>query len=50
VGRLLPWGYVIVYAPRDDDEYAVWQRLVVAACRFVSGATEVTVPSADNTL
>lgn len=35
----------MVYAPRNDDEFAVWQRLVVAGCRFVSGGRAIKVPS-----
>ncbi|KAK4152439.1 hypothetical protein C8A00DRAFT_34854 [Chaetomidium leptoderma] len=41
VRKLLPWSYVMVYAPRDDDEYEVWTRLVVAGCMFVSGGKEI---------
>jgi hypothetical protein len=41
VGRWLPWSYVMVYAPRDDEEYQIWTRLVVAGCRFVSGGKEI---------
>jgi hypothetical protein len=40
-GVLMPWGYVMLYAPRDDDELEVWKRLVVAGCRFVSGGKEL---------
>jgi len=46
VRKMLPWSYVLVYAPRDDDEYDVWTRLAVAACRFVSGGKEIKVPQA----
>lgn len=38
---MLPWSYVMVYAPRDDHEYEVWKNLVVAGCRFVSGGGEI---------
>jgi hypothetical protein len=43
---MLPWSYVLVYAPRDDGEYEVWRTLVVAACRFVSGGKDIKVPEA----
>ncbi|TPX17238.1 uncharacterized protein E0L32_003356 [Thyridium curvatum] len=29
-----PLSYVMVYAPRDDDEFVIWKRLVVACVRF----------------
>lgn len=41
VGRLLPWSYVMVYAPRDDEEFQVWAKMAVAGCRFVSGGKEI---------
>ncbi|KAK4111864.1 hypothetical protein N656DRAFT_779998 [Canariomyces notabilis] len=41
VRELLPWGYVFLYAPRDDAEYEVWKGLVVAGCSFVSGGKEI---------
>jgi hypothetical protein len=40
---MLPWSYIMVYAPRDDDEYEVWKRFVVAGCRFVSGGKQIAV-------
>lgn len=30
----VPWGYVIVYAPRDEAEFEVWKAVVAAAVRF----------------
>ncbi|KAK4145530.1 uncharacterized protein C8A04DRAFT_10563 [Dichotomopilus funicola] len=45
VRKILPWSYIMVYAPRDDDEFVVWQRLVVAGCRFVSGGRTIEIPS-----
>ncbi|KAK3310600.1 uncharacterized protein B0T15DRAFT_43424 [Chaetomium strumarium] len=44
VPKMMPWSYIMVYAPRDDDEYEVWKRFVVAGCRFVSGGKEIAVP------
>ncbi|KAH7130979.1 phospholipase/carboxylesterase [Dactylonectria macrodidyma] len=34
--RAIPWTYVLIYAPRDDGELAVWKGLVVASLRFVT--------------
>ncbi|PSR80385.1 hypothetical protein BD289DRAFT_440844 [Coniella lustricola] len=31
----LPWGYVLIYAPRDDAEYEVWRAIVRAGLQFV---------------
>ena len=45
---VLPWGYVLVYAPRDDAEFAVWSEVLLAGARFVAAAVgwegEVVVP------
>ncbi|KUI54682.1 hypothetical protein VP1G_02031 [Cytospora mali] len=35
VWKVLPWGYVIVYAPRDEGEFEVWKGVVRAGVRFV---------------
>ena len=40
-GRLLPWGYVMVYAPRDEEEVEVLGRIFRAGIAFVSGGREV---------
>lgn len=34
----LPPSYVIVYAPRDEDEMRVWKELAMAAARFSVGS------------
>ncbi|OTB05130.1 hypothetical protein M426DRAFT_320186 [Hypoxylon sp. CI-4A] len=43
---MVPWGYVMLYAPRNEDEYAVWVELVLAAARYVAfaGAERDVVP------
>ncbi|KAL2183732.1 hypothetical protein L209DRAFT_693123 [Thermothelomyces heterothallicus CBS 203.75] len=41
VNRVLPWGYTLLYAPQNDYEFEVWTRLVVAACRFVTGGKDI---------
>lgn len=46
---LIPWGYVLIYAPRDDGEFESWKAFVLAATRFnaeAAGVTGVTVPPA----
>ncbi|KAI0389469.1 hypothetical protein F5Y17DRAFT_448764 [Xylariaceae sp. FL0594] len=35
---LLPWGYVLVYAPRDEGEFEVWKGFVAASARFMTTA------------
>ncbi|KAI1076136.1 hypothetical protein F5B20DRAFT_584485 [Whalleya microplaca] len=40
-----PWGYVLVYAPRDEGEFAFWKSVVGASVRFVlDGRGEAVVP------
>ncbi|KAI2626042.1 hypothetical protein GGS26DRAFT_592820 [Hypomontagnella submonticulosa] len=43
---MIPWGYVLVYAPRDEAEYGVWRRLIVAGARHAAegSGVEVVVP------
>ncbi|AEO53940.1 hypothetical protein MYCTH_2106723 [Thermothelomyces thermophilus ATCC 42464] len=41
VNRVLPWSYTLLYAPQNDYEFEVWTRLVVAACRFVTGGKDI---------
>lgn len=38
VGIYLPWTYLMVYAPRDEDEFGVWKEIVKAGVRFVCAA------------
>ncbi|KAI1752125.1 hypothetical protein F4782DRAFT_157387 [Xylaria castorea] len=52
VAGVLPWGYVLVYAPRDGTnrkgDWEIWKGLVVAAARVVARSAgfegEVVVP------
>ncbi|KAI1349329.1 hypothetical protein F5Y01DRAFT_188167 [Xylaria sp. FL0043] len=52
VGGILPWGYVLVYAPRENqgnnEDWEVWKGLVDAAARCVARCAgfegEVVVP------
>lgn len=37
----MPWGYLLLYAPRDDVEFEVWKRLVHAGVQFVCGGGPV---------
>ncbi|KAK8061340.1 hypothetical protein PG994_007706 [Apiospora phragmitis] len=39
----LPWSYVFIYAPRNDEELAIWKSIVMAAVRFVAAASERVV-------
>ncbi|KAI0137583.1 hypothetical protein F4776DRAFT_663598 [Hypoxylon sp. NC0597] len=43
---MLPWGYVLVYAPRDEEEWGVWRELVLAGARYAAegAGVEVVVP------
>ena len=39
VRGMLPWTYVLVYAPRDQYELGVWKKLVLASCSFLVSVT-----------
>jgi hypothetical protein len=43
-GVVLPWGFIMVYAPRNDGELEVWKKMVVASARYISGRPDVVVP------
>ncbi|KAI4868413.1 hypothetical protein F4820DRAFT_124556 [Hypoxylon rubiginosum] len=43
VGSLMPWGFVLIYAPRDDDELEVWKGFVLASARYVLGGEKEAV-------
>ncbi|KAF2801478.1 uncharacterized protein BDZ99DRAFT_469663 [Mytilinidion resinicola] len=36
--KIAPWGYVLIYAPRNENEFSIWKRIVVASVRFVATA------------
>lgn len=40
VGSFLPWSYVLIYAPRDEEEFGVWKEIMKAGVRFVSTAAK----------
>ncbi|KAI0976984.1 hypothetical protein F4678DRAFT_130768 [Xylaria arbuscula] len=50
VKRIVPWGYVLVYAPREgnEEDWEVWKGIVVAAARCVAKSGgfvgEIVVP------
>lgn len=50
VTDVLPWGYVMLYAPREgrEDDFVVWEAVVLAAARVVARCAgfmgEVVVP------
>ncbi|KAK6820765.1 hypothetical protein PG987_015165 [Apiospora arundinis] len=35
----MPWSYIFIYAPRNDEEFAVWKSIVMAAVHFVAAAS-----------
>ncbi|KAI1414938.1 hypothetical protein F5Y13DRAFT_10578 [Hypoxylon sp. FL1857] len=43
---MVPWGYVLVYAPRNEEEWGVWREIVMAGARYVAegAGVEVVVP------
>jgi hypothetical protein len=49
--EVLPWGYVLIYAPRNDTEFEIWTEFVLASarCNVAAGSSgnsaSVTVPS-----
>ncbi|OTA62067.1 hypothetical protein K449DRAFT_395427 [Hypoxylon sp. EC38] len=45
VGPLMPWGFVMIYAPRDDEELNMWKEFMVASARYALGdGTKVVMP------
>ncbi|KAI1105674.1 hypothetical protein F4804DRAFT_117921 [Jackrogersella minutella] len=45
VGKLIPWGFVMIYAPRNEAELQVWKEFMVASARYTLGSdTEVVMP------
>lgn len=38
VGTFIPWSYVLVYAPRSEDEFEVWKQIMRAGLTFVCTA------------
>ncbi|KAI1419949.1 hypothetical protein F5Y12DRAFT_775360 [Xylaria sp. FL1777] len=49
IAGIMPWGYVLVYAPREGtDDWAVWKDIVIAAARAVARSAgfegEIVVP------
>jgi hypothetical protein len=37
VAGKIPYTYLLIYAPRDEEEFEVWKGVVTAGCRFVVG-------------
>ncbi|KAK6222610.1 hypothetical protein LQW54_000790 [Pestalotiopsis sp. IQ-011] len=45
-GPLLQWGYTLLYAPRNEEEFALWKEVVAAATRFTTSTVgKVKIPS-----
>ncbi|KAH8906902.1 hypothetical protein BR93DRAFT_644730 [Coniochaeta sp. PMI_546] len=41
VGGKIPYSYVLVYAPRNEEEFVTWKGLVTAGCAFVTGKHDI---------
>ncbi|KAI1373045.1 hypothetical protein F4677DRAFT_448871 [Hypoxylon crocopeplum] len=41
MGSLIPWGFVLVYAPRDEAELGIWKEFVAASARYALGDVEL---------
>lgn len=47
-GAILPWNYTFIYAPRDDDEIAVWKEIINAAAKFCcADVSEIRIPNVE---
>lgn len=45
-GGLLTWGYTLIYAPRNEEELAVWKEIVASAVKFSSADVgQIRLPS-----
>lgn len=38
VGTFIPWSYVLIYAPRSEEEFQVWKNIMRAGLTFVCTA------------
>ncbi|KAK8122171.1 hypothetical protein PG984_010841 [Apiospora sp. TS-2023a] len=39
----MPWSYVLIYAPRNGEELAIWKNIIMAAVHFVAAASKRVV-------
>lgn len=39
-GVILPLNYVLIYAPRDEEEFQVWKKLLAAAIAFNTASSK----------
>lgn len=45
-GGFLPWNFTFIYAPRNEEEIAVWERIVIASAKFCcAGIAEIQTPA-----
>ncbi|KAI0378674.1 hypothetical protein F5Y04DRAFT_261340 [Hypomontagnella monticulosa] len=45
VGIIMPWNFIMIYAPRDEEEFGVWMMFMYASAKYVlGGKTKVTMP------
>ncbi|KAG4219452.1 hypothetical protein PC116_g32068, partial [Phytophthora cactorum] len=40
---VVPWGYVMVYAPRSEEEFALMKEIILAGARYVAEGSGVEV-------
>jgi hypothetical protein len=43
-GKMLPWGYVMIYAPRDEEEVKIMSKFFRASIAFMSGGGSIKLP------
>lgn len=46
-GVILPWTYVMIYAPRDEEEFAVWKRFIKASLGFFAATSSAVIKVGD---
>ncbi|KAI2778770.1 hypothetical protein F4815DRAFT_231759 [Daldinia loculata] len=45
IASIMPWSFVMIYAPRDDEEFRIWKEFMMASARYVlGGEKEVIMP------
>ncbi|KAH9992390.1 hypothetical protein F4779DRAFT_240989 [Xylariaceae sp. FL0662B] len=38
---LIPWNFVLIYAPRTNDEFRIWSEIVLASARYIVDGREL---------
>ncbi|OTB04793.1 hypothetical protein M426DRAFT_147736 [Hypoxylon sp. CI-4A] len=45
VRNFMPWGFVMIYALRDEEEFRTWEEFMIASARYASGGeTRIVIP------